>query len=356
MEKQLKIKILYNIPNFKTAGSQFVLQALYNNIDRNLFQPYVLVEKYPELIPDTIKNEDRLYIKEKVSNTSYIFKLARLLKDRKINILHSWDYKSNSLEALACKKAGVSYLYTKKNNAWSKRWFLKSLLSKHIAYDNPEMHKRFFNHWLLASKVSFIPHGVDTNLFKPLPKKVEKGKFTIGCIGVIGPNKNQLFLLKALTALPAHFQVFLYGKADENYKNELVTYIKSHHLGNRVFFKGVIANNEIPKAMSLFDVVVLPSINEGLPLTIIEAMACGVPVLSSNSGGGARYLLEGLTADCIFSLEEPSKLLHQLMQLENTESILYKKLSTYGIERVQLDFSIEKEVKAYQTLYTELKS
>lgn len=352
---ETKINILYTIPNFKTAGSQFVLQALYKHIDRLLFQPYVLVEKYPELIPDTIKNEDRLYIKEKVSNTSYIFKLARLLKDRKINILHSWDYKSNSLEALACKKAGVSYLYTKKNNAWSKRWFLKSVLSKHIAYDNPEMKKSFFNHWLLASKATFIPHGVDLTIFKPLPKMVEKNKFTIGCIGVLGSNKNQLFLLKALTKLPKHFQVFLYGKAYENYKNELVAFITSHNLGNRVFFKGVIANNEIPEAMSLFDAVVLPSINEGLPLTIIEAMACGVPVLSSNSGGGARYLLEDVASNCIFSLEKPSKLLKQLMQLENTESVLYKKLSAYGIERVQLDFSIEKEVAAYKMLYLKFK-
>lgn len=352
---ETKINILYTIPNFKTAGSQFVVQALYKHIDRLLFQPYVLVEKFPTHFPDCIKEEERLFITEKVGTSSYIFELATLLKKKQIKVLHSWDYKSNALEALACRKAGVSYLYTKKNNAWSKRWFLKSVLSKHIAYDNPEMKKSFFNHWLLASKTTFVPHGVDMTVFKPLPKNREKGKFTIGCIGVIGSNKNQLFLLKALTKLPAHFQVFLYGKADENYKNELIAFITSNELGNRVFFKGIIANNEIPKAMSLFDAVVLPSINEGLPLTIIEAMACGVPVLSSNSGGGARYLLEDVASNCIFSLEKPSKLLKQLMQLENTESVLYKKLSAYGIERVQLDFSIEKEVAAYKMLYLKFK-
>ena len=67
-----KRNILYTIPNFKTAGSQFVVLELYKRIDRTFFQPYVLVEKFPAIVPDTILIEERLFITEDIGTRSYI--------------------------------------------------------------------------------------------------------------------------------------------------------------------------------------------------------------------------------------------------------------------------------------------
>jgi len=350
-----KINILFTIPNFKTAGSQFVLLGLYNALDRELFQPYVLVEKFPEVFPKDIKENERLHLTEDIGSRSYIAKLSQLLKSKKIDILHSWDYKSNSIEALACRKAGVSYVYTKKNNAWSKRWFIKSILASHVAYNNPEMRARFFDNIWLRKKVTFIPHGLNPSVFKPQERRAEKNKITIGCIGVLGPNKNQLFLLKALSQLPSNFQVFLYGKEDDVYRTELDAYVSKNKLSERVFFKGYIANHQIPDAMATFDAAVLPSLQEGLPLSIMEAMACGVPILSSDSGGGARYLLEGVNKECIFKLDDPSQLVQQLTNIA-TNTGLQEQLKTFGLKRVRADFSIEKEVGSYTRLYQKLIS
>jgi len=147
-----KVNILYTIPNFKTAGSQFVLLELYKRMDRTYFNPYVLVEKFPAIFPAEIPKEERLHIPEDAGKQKYINALATLLRAKDISIVHSWDYKSNSIEALACIKARVRYVYTKKNNAWSKRWLTKSILSSHIAYNNPEMKDRFFSHFLLKKK------------------------------------------------------------------------------------------------------------------------------------------------------------------------------------------------------------
>lgn len=350
-----KINILYTIPNFKTAGSQFVLLGLYNGLDRTVFQPYVLVEKFPDIFPTLIPLEERLHLTEEVGKKTYIYQLARLLKKKKIDILHSWDYKSNSIEALACRKAGVSYLYTKKNNAWSKRWFAKSFLSKHIAYNNPDMLSRFFSSKWLKKKVSFIPHGIDTAVFYPRPSKIEAEKITIGCIGVLGPNKNQLFLLKALTKLPTNYQVFFFGKEDATYRGLLDDFIAKNQLSERVFFKGYIENHQIPEVMATFYMAVLPSVQEGLPLSIMEAMACGVPILSSNSGGGARYLLEEVEAECIFDLEDTHCLTEQILQLAKDQEVK-KRLISYGLHRVKEHFSIGKEVANYSKLYHKLNS
>ncbi|NND89014.1 MAG: glycosyltransferase, partial [Flavobacteriaceae bacterium] len=79
--------------------------------------------------------------------------------------------------------------------------------------------------------------------------------------------------------------------------------------------------------------------------------ACGVPILSSNSGGGARYLLEKNTGGLIF--ENREEVIEQLLQLyENPD--LRAKMAAQGRERVMRHFNIEKEVNAYKELYLSL--
>lgn len=184
-----RIKILYTIPNFKTAGSQYVLLSLLRNIDKTVFDAYICIEKFPETVPADVLEKQLILFKWTSNKTHDNWKLGKTLKEIKIDILHSWDYKSNYLEALACRMAGVKYLYTKRNNAWSKRWRLKSFLSHHIAYDNPAIKSRFFNSFLLKNKIFFIPYGVDTSIFKPLEQS-SHNNFNIVCIGNIEPNKN----------------------------------------------------------------------------------------------------------------------------------------------------------------------
>lgn len=348
---QSKKRILFTLPNFKTAGSQFVLLGIYQRLDRDLWDPYVMVEKYPEHIPNNISENQRLYL-PKDKPAPYIRKLTKLLRKRKIDLVHSWDYRSSSIEAIACRLAKVPYLYTKKNNSWSKRWLAKSILSKHVAYDNPEMQSRFFDHPLVKRKATFIPHGIDTNQFAPrdVPKKTND--FRVGCVGVIGPNKNQWFLLKALTNLPNHFKVRLFGNADNDYLKVLQDYMKEERLEARVSFEGHITHEQIPQVMAQLDVLVLPSHHEGLPVTILEAMACGVPVLSSDSGGGARFLLkEG--GGAIFQLEDTSELQKQLLMLEQQPDIR-KQWGMKGRATVKQKFSIDQEVEAYHELYKNL--
>ncbi len=298
-----RIKILYTIPNFKTAGSQYVLLSLFRNIDKTVFDPYICIEKFPEAVPPEILVEQVFCFEWTGNKINDIRKFGKTLNEFGIDIVHSWDYKSNYFEALACRMAGVYYLYTKKNNAWSKRWQLKSFFSHHISYDNPEMKTRFFDSFLLRNKITFIPHGVDTSVFKPL-EQLGRKTFNIACIGNIGANKNQLFIIKALKNLPAAIHLYLYGNEDKAYREEIESYIFSNSLSDRVHFKGYVANKDIPEIFRNIDLFVLASLQEGLPVSVLEAMACGVPVLSSDSGGGARYLLD---SESIFSLENPEK-------------------------------------------------
>lgn len=344
------IKILYTIPNFKTAGSQYVLLAILRNLDKKIVDPYVCIEKFPESVPSEISKNRVCVFKWTGNKFQDVSNFRKLLKDHKIAIVHSWDYKSNYMEPLATRWAGVTYVYTKKNNAWSKRWKLKSWLSHHIAYDNPEMKSRFFDSSLFANKVSFIPHGVDTTLFTPL-KKLPDTHFNIGCIGNIGKNKNQLLIIKAIKDLPKQIVLHLYGNEDKTYRSLLDAYIHTNGLERRVYFHGFVENKNIPEVFKTLDLFVLASIQEGLPVSLLEAMAMGVPAISSDSGGGSRYLLE---KEHIFGIENADELSEKILKIYHMEAKERIALSKRGIQKVQNNHTLQKEVNAYEQLYLKL--
>lgn len=345
-----KIKILYTIPNFKTAGSQYVLLALFKGVDRNVFDPYVCVERFPEAIPVCISMSRMLTFAFGGDWRENIFGFKKLLRENEIQLVHSWDYKSNFWEAVACRVAGVKYLYTKKNNAWSKRWFLKSMLANHIAFDNPEMKERFFNSFLFNGKTTFLPHGVDTGRFIPIENKL-RANFNIGCIGMIGENKNQLFLVNMLKRLPENTVLHFYGNEETEYRNRLDAAIKKQGLSQRVYFHGLLPNQEMPKILADLDIFILPSKQEGLPVSILEAMACGIPVLSSDSGGGARYLL---SSEFIFSLDSPEEFVAKFLDIYRWSPEDREVKMQALREKVVANHTVEVEVAAYEKLYRKL--
>ncbi len=345
-----RIKILYTIPNFKTAGSQYVLLSLFRKINKDVFDPYICIAKFPETVPAEISEKKWFQFEWKGGKFQDILNFRRFLKNHKIEIVHSWDYTSNYVEALACRLAGVKYIYTKKNNAWSKRWQLKSLLSHHIAYDNPEMKMRFFDSTFLRNKILFIPHGVETSIFKPLEQLARK-TFNIACMGNIGTNKNQLFIIQALKDLPTEIHLHLYGNEEKAYRKKINEYIFTNSLSDRVHFNGFIANKDVPTLYRNIDLFVLASLQEGLPVSILEAMACGVPTLSSDSGGGAKYLLD---LEYIFSLEKPNELTDKILRFYNMDENEKQGLVNLGRDRICNEHSSQKEVLAYEALYKKL--
>lgn len=344
------VSILYTIPNFTTAGSQEVLLGICNRLDPWQSRAMVLVEKDPEAIPDVFPPENRYCLARTGSVLKRASALARLLKQIEPDLLHSWDYRSDPYEAIACRMVGVKYLYTKKNNAWSRRWFIKSLLAHHIAYDQPMMKDRFFKHPLLGRKVSLIPHGVDLRRFKPTENKDRSG-FKLACLGTIGPNKNQLFLLECLSKLPSDYTLHLFGREDTTYRKQLDRFIALNGLTGRVRFKGYVDNRELPGLLTAFNLVLLPSLKEGLPVSILEALASGVPVLSSDSGGGSRFILQDGNGGYVVDDLDVDSWVNAIKGIRAMDMEALGSLVQRGLDRVRTHFSADTEASSYKQRY-----
>lgn len=139
-------------------------------------------------------------------------------------------------------------------------------------------------------KVFLIPNGLNLEEFENLPQREEferlypqlKEKKVILFLGRIHPIKGLDILAKAFgTVLKKrdNIQLIIAGPDDDGYKNMVVEMLKVEGALNNVIFTSMLTGNEKLAALSRADIFVLPSSSEGFSISVLEAMACGLPVV-----------------------------------------------------------------------------
>lgn len=138
---------------------------------------------------------------------------------------------------------------------------------------------------IATEKIHVISNYVDTNLFKPL--MIEKKPRSICFVGRLEPQKNLMNLVEAVQGTNAH--LVFYGEG--SLRNELEQH--AQELNVRANFRGKIANDELPAALNACELFILPSLYEGNPKVLLEAMACGLPVIGTNVEGIREIIEDG---------------------------------------------------------------
>ncbi|MFO1081041.1 MAG: glycosyltransferase [Reyranellaceae bacterium] len=138
-----------------------------------------------------------------------------------------------------------------------------------------------------ARSVVVIPNGVDLGVFKAGGRDAARARLglpsgtpVIGCVGRLEPVKNQAALLHALPRLDARVHAVLVG--DGSQAAPLRALAAELGLAERVHFAG--HRDDVPALYPAFDVLCLPSQQEGLPFVVVEAQACGIPVVATEVG------------------------------------------------------------------------
>lgn len=140
-----------------------------------------------------------------------------------------------------------------------------------------------------SQKVKIVGQGIDTEVFRPDYSKKEENLFKIVTVGRISPVKDYETLILACEILDKrgiNFRADIIGEAalerDEEYKNELRRMIINKQLGDRMSFLGGVPNQKIISYLQVADLFVNMSHTGSLDKVILEAMACGLPVLTCN--------------------------------------------------------------------------
>jgi glycosyltransferase involved in cell wall biosynthesis len=275
-----------------------------------------------------------------------VFKEVDILKTNQMD--GSWS-------AVIVKKLFKKPLVIRTGYTWSKfceregkrlkRWIVG--LVERIAYSNADAVivtsqkdlDYLKNNYKLADVHSVvIPNYVDTELFKPMD--VEKKPNSLCYVGRLTKQKNLQALLEALEGTPYSLDIIGEGEEEENLKR----FVKEHSLN--VNFLGTIPNHQLPEVLNRYEAFVLPSLYEGMPKALLEAMACGLPVVGARVEGIAEMLEDGcgLLCEGEVSLKET---ISGLMQNND----LKKKLGEKAREKIHRYYSIEELIKQELNLY-----
>ncbi|MCH5180068.1 MAG: glycosyltransferase [Erysipelotrichales bacterium] len=215
------------------------------------------MNKYLKQIkPDVIHTHIHAY--------AYVFLYALLHHVKVIHTMHSMPiYESNSKGKFILKRMSKAKVLCAVG--------ISDIISSQI--------KDLYGQTLIET----IYNPVDLERFNLKNKKDHKD-FTIITVGRMEKEKNQILLLRAFNDFhKIHNDTKLIIVGDGKLKNDLIDYVTENKLTDYVSFVGSVKDTE--NYYSMGDVFVLTSIYEGLPMTILEAMACGLPIISTNVGG-----------------------------------------------------------------------
>jgi glycosyltransferase involved in cell wall biosynthesis len=203
--------------------------------------------------------------------------------------------------------------------------------------------------------LAVIPQfGVDPELFRPLP--VERSTVpTIGFVGRLVPEKGADLLLQALPRMRTRALVQIVGSGSERSRLELLA--TSLGVRNRVTFRGSVAPARMPQTLNQFDVLVVPSRTrrnwkEQFGRVIIEAMACGIPVIGSSSGEIPQVIGD---AGLVFP-EDDAQALASMLETLLQNSAYRQELGRRGRQRVLELFTQARVSERYYELYCSLGS
>lgn len=284
------------------GGTETMIMNWYRNFDRNKVQvDFVCYGKsVGEYDDEIIKSGGNIYrLPSKRENLiKNIFGLFQICKNNKYKIIHVHMDAMSFFPLLIAKYAGVKvrichchstqHLYRSKID-----FYLKCIITKLIPFIATDLFacSNASGNWLYGNKpYTVIKNAVDVNKFEYTKDKedIAKGmlnineEFVIGNVGNLNYPKNHMFLLKVFSEIKKLNQntklVIIGDGADVK---DLITEMDKLKIKDNVLLLG--RRNDVDKLIHAFNVFVLPSIFEGLPVVLIEAQAAGIPCVVSDT-------------------------------------------------------------------------
>ncbi len=206
-------------------------------------------------------------------------------------------------------------------------------------------------------ELKLIYNGIDALKFDFLPPEIARKKLKlsplkkiIGTIANFYPTKGIEYLIEAFNILKPKSQnpdlkLVIIGDGEE--KEKLKELIKKYKLKNEIILLGQI--EEASKYIKAFDIFILPSVKEGFPWVILEAMAAKVPVIGTKVGGVPEIIESGKNGILVES-KNPQELAKAIKYLSENERIL-QEIGIQGHQTVLFKFQVEKMIREIEELF-----
>ncbi|MDX1677984.1 TIGR03088 family PEP-CTERM/XrtA system glycosyltransferase [Arsukibacterium sp.] len=371
----MTVHICHLVWSFRTGGLENGVVNLINKLEPQTFRHSIIcLTDYDQAFFSRIQHDNvQIYCLNKRPGQDWasFWRCFKLLKTLKPDICHSRNLAAMEYQAAALL-ARVPYRLHGEHG-WdltdlagqNKKYTLLKRLYKIIIHRYISLSgegRNYLTHAIKvpAARLSQICNGVDTGRFQPasrhtstLPEKLtENNRLVFGCVGRLADVKNQQLLVAAYCELCQQYEGFRNETAlviigDGPARAQLQHQLTTAGLDKQCWLPG--DRSDIATILPGFSVFVLPSLAEGISNTILEAMACALPVIASNVGGNAELVEPGHTG-WLFASNNKAQLQQLMLQCHDTPDVLQQLGSNARIATEQ-KFSLDTMVEGYRQLY-----
>ncbi|MCF8095229.1 MAG: glycosyltransferase [Desulfobacteraceae bacterium] len=303
-------RILHTIDTTGPGGAETVFINLVKSLSGD--NPVVAI-RGPGWVCDTLRKNgiEPVFVKSRGSfNAAYLLELVKIIRRYRIDLVQSHLFGSNlysSVAGLICGVPVISVFHGFVDTNRGERFMsVKTRVinfgSKKIVFVSDRLRQHFISEYgFSASKAATVYNGVDTDVFYPrrddsIREELGLGpeNILIGALGNIRPAKGYDHFLRAARIIHSKHpecRFVVAGQGKGALYDSLLETRKNLGLEGIFSFIGFRENAAI--VLNNLDVFVLPSVSEGFSISTIEAMACGVPVVVTRSGGPEEIVENG---------------------------------------------------------------
>lgn len=317
-QSRLPLRVAYCIDNMNLGGTELnavrtAPHLLAEGVDLRVFsltEEGPLLARYALLgVPVHVLPISSLYGRSALHAGR---RMTALIKQHQIDVVHAHDFYSNIFAGPWVRLAGAGFLASRRwwegPDQAAQRWAnrLSYCLAHRVLANSPSIATLLTKRELVARRqVVVVSNFLDAESFAPSPPgwvdawaaelRLPADRIVVGAVANLSPVKDHAMLLTAVAPLFAEWPslyLVLVG-ADAGKRTELEQQARELGVGERIRFAGQRPN--FPSPHHLFDISVLTSRSEGLPNSILEAMAAGRPVVATRVGAVGDAVRDGLT-------------------------------------------------------------
>lgn len=298
-----------------------------------------------------------------------LFKLIKILKSTKINLLLTHGYKADILGLIAAKIVGIPIIAFSRGDTQDNlkvRFFWKldhialRFVNKIIAVSDAQR-KKINNLGIGQKNTSVVRNAISVNDY-PVYSSIHRSKFRqklginddaimVVSAGRMSKEKGQIYLINAIDKIYDKianvYFVFCGDGPDRSKLEEIVSIYKINKICKFVGFR-----KDLPEFFNAMDIMVLPSLTEGLPNVVLEAFAVRKPVIASNVGGVNEIVIESQNGKLTppADVECLGKSILELVESSNKREVF----GNNGYNLVKNKFTFQKQLNEIEKIYEDI--
>lgn len=372
----VKCNILYVIENASFGGGERAFSQIINGLDKEKYEIYVAclpggifeekIRSSAKILPFDLQNR---------FNLVKIYQLAKIIKEKNIEIVHSQGGRADFFARVAAGLARVPAVVS--TVAMPVEGFNVGLLRKAIYVMLDRFSERFVDKFIVVSealrdrliekhripsrKIVKIYNGVEiepdarcqmSDVRKKIMQEfmIPEDVMLVGTIGRLVWQKGLPYFIQAIKEINARCKMqdvryLIVGEGEERKNLELE--IKNLGLSDRVIFAGF--KKDVKEILEALGVFILPSIREGQPIILLEAMAIGKPIVATDIEGVNETVVNGVTG-ILVSPKDPSALAEAIVCLLRDKKKA-QEMGQAGRRVVEEKFNLKDKIEQHKQLY-----